>query len=148
MLEGAPKYLLNRFYSLREYARHELFPGRQYLNQLNQHQTTEAKALFKSESKDIIDEVAFLLLVFFMRSFFAEGTKIAIETVDLLNELHCSGFSFGSREFVERNENVMMGKVLSEKLYCGLSREVRDLIGEKKHHYEIVELYRDRVNQL
>lgn len=148
MTENTPKYIRDRFFNLRGYVWHELFPKDEFVQKLNRRATKQEKRIFKGKVNDILNEAALVLSIFLMRKFFADGTKLAIEAVDVFFKLNLEGFSVGSVEYSGRNENVMMGQILSEKLYEHLPIEVNKLIEGKQYPYEIIELYRGLIDEL
>lgn len=148
MIENAPKYIQDRFYQMRNYVWHELFPGDKYLQKLKRCLTKEAKSNFKKNANELVDEVAIVMLIFVLKRFFQDGTKIAMEAADIYSKLDLDGFSVGGVHFKGRNENVMMGEVLSNILLVTLSPEIRELIQDKEHPYQIIEMYRNYVREL
>lgn len=117
MLENSPKYLRDRFYQLRSYVWYELFPKDEFLRKLKFHQTKKEKKLFKRKAKNIVNEATYIMLIFIMKKFFSDGTKIAKEAVDIYTELKLDGFTVGGIEYKGRNKNVMMGEELSKNLF-------------------------------
>jgi hypothetical protein len=61
--------------------------------------------------------------------------------VDIFKELGVEGFSFGKKFFSGRNENVIMGDKLCDKLLETVGKEAQDIIKETEYIYEIIEKY-------
>jgi hypothetical protein len=59
---------------------------------------------------------------------FQEGTKAASIAVDEFEKLNVPGFDIGSSAFEGRNDNVMLGYNLSQKLRANLPKEISSLI--------------------
>lgn len=148
MLEISPKYLRDRFFQLRSYVWHELFPNDYYLKKLNYYKSKTDKNDFRKKAKDIVDEASYIMLIFVMKKFFSDGTKVAIEAIDIFSDLKIDGFVVGGKEFKKRNKNVMLGEKLSENLYDSLSIEIKELIADKNYPHEIIELYKDFIREL
>lgn len=148
MLENSPKYLRDRFFQLRSYVWYELFPKDQFLRKLNYYQSKKEKKAFRIRAKNIVDEATYMMLIFVMKKFFADGTKVAQEAVDIFRDLDIDGFIIGGKEYQKRNENVMLGEKLSQILYDSLSPEVKELIKDKNYPHEIVSMYKAFIREL
>ena len=148
MLNNSPKYIRDRFYRLRSYVWYNLFPQDEFFKKLNSHYNKKEKQLFRNKVNDIVDEAALILLIFFLNKFFSEGTKIAIETVDIFSDLELDGFWVGGIQYTKRNANVMMGEMLAKKLSKCLSNNVKNLIEAKTHPYQIIDMYKDFIKNI
>ncbi len=148
MIEEAPKYLRDRYNSLRNYAWHSFFPKDTYKNKIKRFNTKKEKREFNKKANEIVDEAGAILTIFFMNYFFKEGTRTAIEAVDIFEELNINGFKIGSTTFRERNENVMMGENLSKALREELPDNLVKIIDQKNHPHEIIELFKERIDEL
>ena len=143
MLKNSPKYIRDRFYRLRSYVWYNLFPQDEFLKKLNSHYSKKDKQLFRNKVNDIVDEAALILLIFFLNKFFLEGTKIAIEAVDIFSDLKLDGFWVGRIQYTKRNDNVMMGEMLAKKLSKYLSKDVKNLIMNKIYPHQIIDMYKE-----
>src|SRR5690349_19549000 len=103
----APKYISQRFYGINNYVWKTLFPADTLNERLRKLPTEKERSDELSRLKDIVNEASLVILIILLRSFFAEGTRAAIQAVDTFKELGIEGFQIGSKVFSERNENVM-----------------------------------------
>jgi hypothetical protein len=67
-------------------------------------------------SRDAIKQIHIVAFVKSLDDFLREGTQAAARAVDQFGELGVRGFRIGTEDFAGRNEAVMRGQVLSERL--------------------------------
>ena len=148
MLKTVPKYLSNRFNSLRSYVWNNLFPKDDYLKKLNLYRTAQAKKAFKKRVNEITEEATLALLVFILEKFFSDGTKTAKVAVDVFKELNIDGFSIGGIHYSKRNKYVLMGDDLAKLLTGSLSDDIKEIIKNKSFPYEIIDMYKNFIKEL
>lgn len=143
MIPEAPKYISQRLSSLNNYTWSYFFPGNSLNDKLKKVPTQKARTAELGRLREIINEASYILFVFLLNKFFQEGTEAAKKAVDTFGELDVDGFQLGSKFFSGRNENVMMGETLSNKLLESISdKELLNLILESQGASTILEAYR------
>jgi Fe-S oxidoreductase len=142
LMKSAPRYLTLRYGSLNSYVWESLFPKKDINKRLFKIKDEEIKKTEIGVMKSIVDEATLLVFIFVTRKVFIEGSNTAKEAVDILKELGVNEFYLGKAKFAERNENVMMGERLSERLLLSLNPEMRALVLDSNYVYQILDRYR------
>ena len=118
----APRYLSQRYGALNSLVWETLFP-QEYKNKLlRKIKSEEKRTAVIQKMKDIADEATTVLFIFVTKKLFIEGSNAAKNAVDILKELGVTQFKLGNSIFSERNENVVLGDVLAEKLLQSLNK--------------------------
>lgn len=143
VMKSAPKYITQRYGSLNSYVWESLYPQAQKNKLLNKISNEEEKKGELRRMKEVVDEATLLLFIFVTRRFFEEGSEAAKRAVDIFKELGVNEFYLGSTKFEGRNENVLMGEVLANKLFESLPYEMRSVIAESRFMSDILDRYRD-----
>lgn len=144
IFKKAPRYLTSRYNSLNSYVWDKLFP-KDYVNRkLRGIKDENVKKEKIAMMKLLADEVSFMVFVFVMRKIFTEGATASKNTVDILKELGVDEFYLGSTKFTERNDNVIMGDILAERLMSCLDDKSKIKIQETKYISELIDSYQDR----
>jgi hypothetical protein len=142
VLKSAPRYLSMRYNSLNFYVWETLFPEDYRKKVLLKLNTSSERKEEYAKMKSISDEATLLVFIFVVKNFFSEGSRMAKATVDTLKEFDVPGFNLGKSFFSERNENVVLGDKLAEKLIFLLEdSDAAALIKNSKHIYEILDKY-------
>ncbi len=142
IFKDAPKYLTLRYNSLNRYVQ-ETFLTPETIEIVRQRFKTkdEKKAEIK-RIKDIANEASLVAFIFIVRKMFTEGSNAAKNAVDTFKELNVDGFRIGSKYFQGRNENVIMGDILAEKLLNSISDDrVKGLILNSNYMTDILKEY-------
>lgn len=142
LIKGAPRYLTLRYGSLNSYVWESLFPKKDITRRFSKIKDEKIKKTEIGIMKNIVDEATLLVFIFVTRKVFIEGSNTAKEAVDILKELGVNEFYLGKAKFSERNENVMMGEKLSERLLLSLNPEMRDLVLDSNYIYQILDRYK------
>jgi hypothetical protein len=90
-------------------------------------------------SRDAIKQIHIVAFIKSLDDFLREGTQAATRAVDQFESLGVRGFRIGTEEFSGRNEAVMRGQVLSDRLrsavandslrrFISMDRPLRDVI--------------------
>jgi len=142
-LDGAPKFLTNRFNSVNKFVWETMFPEEKRNEIIKKKKSKiERKAEF-IRLRSISDEAAIIVFLFLIYRFFIDGSKAAKNAVDTLKELDIQGFYIGSNFFAERNEKVIQGDKLSDILILALQDEnVKRLVTKSTHVSEIIDEYK------
>lgn len=148
LMKSAPRYLVLRYGALNSYVWESLFPRKELNKKLSKIKDEKIKKSEIDKIKNIVDEATILVFIFVTRKIFIEGSNTAKEAVDILKELGVDGFYLGKAKFSGRNENVMMGENLSEKLLSSLDPEMRSLILNSNYIYQILDKYRNLTGKL
>lgn len=146
IFKDAPKYLTLRYNSLNRYV-HEVFLTPDTIEDIRQRFGTkdERKAEIR-RIKDIANEASLVAFIFIVRKMFTEGSNAAKNAVDTFKELNVDGFRIGSKYFQGRNENVIMGDLLAEKLLNSVSDDrVKGLILSSNYLTDILKGYQTLV---
>jgi hypothetical protein len=142
-LSGAPKFITYRFNSVNKYVWQTLFPGQTVKEQINKYKTKAERKKEIGRLKSISEEASIIVFLFLLNKFFKEGAKAAREAVDTFKDLGIGGFYIGGNYFSERNEKVLQGDIISEKLLTSLKDErVKKLVTTSNYVSEIFEQYR------
>ena len=142
-LIGAPKFITTRFNSVNKYVWQTLFPEQTIKEQLIKFKTKSDRRKEISRLKIISDEASTIVFLFLINKFFIEGSKAAKEAVDSFKELNVEGFYIGGNYFSERNEKVLQGDKISEKLLSTIKDEnAKELVVNSKYVSEILDKYR------
>ena len=140
VMKYAPRYLSLRYGSLNSYVWDRLFPP-EYKNKLLRYRNDETKKERIEWMKSLADEASLLSFIFVTKKIFKEGSQAAKDAVDILAKLDVNEFFLGRTCFSGRNENVILGDVLAEKLMSVLGEDARRLIENKDYLFEIIEVY-------
>lgn len=144
----APKYIAERFYAINGYVWKALFPQQQLSERLNKFKTESDKKKELARLKEIAGEASLIVLIVVLRRYFIEGTEAAKNAVDTFKEFGIEGFRIGSKFFSERNEFVMQGASLAQKLEDAIGDpELRQFIINAKYPYEVINKYKDIINR-
>ncbi|HSR89074.1 MAG TPA: hypothetical protein VLK22_01565 [Candidatus Udaeobacter sp.] len=142
-LKNAPRYLIIRYNSLSSYVWDNLFPNDYRRKVLSRIKTLNERKNEYKMMRSISDEATLLVFIFVINNFFTEGSRMAKKTIDILKEFNVSGFYLGRSFFEERNENVVLGDRLAQRLLALLDNKTRDLVLNSKYIYEILEKYKE-----
>lgn len=143
MISGAPQFVNQRLHSVYKYAWSSLFPGDSLNDRLKRIKTQKARNNELKRYREIVQELSYVLYLFFLNRFLKEGAEAARKTVDVFQEHGVEGFQIGSQVFIDRNENVMKGDDLSEKLLSAIEDDsLLKLIKESKYAYQIIDEYK------
>lgn len=74
-------------------------------------------------SKDTVRQIQTIVFIKTLDEFLREGSNAAIRAVDLFRDLGVDGFRLGTQDFVGRNEAVMRGSVLADRLRLAVADE-------------------------
>lgn len=144
ILKHAPKYITIRYNSLNHYVWEELFSEDEKRRMFSRlHSKKQRKKLFKN-MKSFADEASLLVFIFVLKKIFSEGSRAAKDTVDMLKELGIEGFSLGKTFFSGRNENVILGDILSSKLLSLLDKNSIELVTNSTQIFQIIHEYEIR----
>jgi hypothetical protein len=142
----APKYISQRFYGINNYVWKTWFPGDTLNERLKKLQSEKERTDELARLKDIANEASLVILIVLLRSFFEEGTRAAIQAVDTFQELGIEGFQIGSKVFSGRNEDVMRGELLADKLEQMITTPgLSDLIKNSRYPYQVLNRYKQFV---
>ena len=143
LLKSIPYFLQLKVRSLRKYTWAELLPSSTLNLILSRVDTQNEKDAEFKRLKGIVDEATSAGIIFLLLKTFQEGHEAAKMAVDTFQDLGVEGFSIGSQYFEGRNENVMRGEVLAQKLLDKISdEELVQLISDSDYLYEIINYYR------
>src|SRR5438046_3103933 len=106
-LEAAPLFLQRRYASIRTYVKSII-------------ETEYPDFDVRSVSRENIEFVQLVALIFVLHNFLDDGHKAAVRAVKILQELGVNSFSIGNTKFASNNEAVMRGKRLAEELVDGI----------------------------
>jgi len=146
VMKFAPRYLSLRYGSLNSYVWEKLFPP-EYRSKLLRYKNDETKKERIEWMKSLADEASLLAFIFVTKKIFSEGAQAAKDAVDIFAKLDVNEFYLGTTCFSGRNENVILGDMLAEKLMVTLGNDARKLIEDKNYLFEITDVYegiRDR----
>ena len=141
ILKGAPMYIVKRYNSFNFYIWETLFPNDYRRRVLLKFKSKELRKEEFKKMKGIVDEATLLVFIFVLRKFFFEGSRMAKDTVDELRTFGVNGFNLGKSFFSDRNENVLIGDRLAEKLFSLLDSKTKKLLSDKQYIYEILDNY-------
>lgn len=138
-----PVYIQRRMYSLNKYAYDSLYPEGVKALLFKGKSNDEIKVIAK-KLIDISKECGYMCFVFSLKQLFLEGTRAASVAVDTFQELGIHEFNIGKKEFKERNDNVLEGQHLYEKMIETISNpELQEFIRSANYYSEIIDRYRD-----
>lgn len=147
IMRSAPRYLSLRYGELNSYVWESLFP-RNYKNRLlSKIKDLDKKKKKIIQMKEIVDEATLLTFIFVTRKIFLEGSLAAKKAVDTLNELGVKEFYLGNTKFTERNENVVLGDDLAQKLFDSLDVDAKNLILNSTYMYDILNKYKNLIKK-
>jgi hypothetical protein len=90
--------------------------------------------------KENVEKVTVIAFIFVMKKFFDEGYEGIVKTVDTLKDLGVDGFYLGKTFYQGRNENVVLGKNLSDELFESITDEsAKSIVLESEKLWEVVE---------
>ncbi len=144
ILKHAPKYITIRYNSLNRHVWDQLFPEDERRRMFSRLHSKEQRKRLYQNMKSFSDEASLLVFIFVLKKVFSEGSKAAKDTVDTLKELGIEGFSLGKTFFSGRNENVVLGDILAEKLLSLLDENSIQLITKSNQIFEILMEYEIR----
>lgn len=142
-LNGAPKFITNRFSSINKYVWQTMFPEQTIKERLIKYETKVERRKEIARLKSISEEASTLVFLFLLNKLFLEGAKAAKQAVDTFKGLNVDGFYIGGNYFSGRNEKVIQGDKISEQLIAAIQDEkARNLVTQSKYIYEILDEYR------
>lgn len=143
MLDNAPKYITDRYYSINKYVWQDLFTDEKKNQYFNLRKTKSEKLKLMKSLRKISQEASLALFVFYLNQFFKSGTNAAINAVDIFSELSVPGFKLGKKVFANRNENVLEGETLSKDLIDSIKDPIlKNLIVNSTYPSEILNKYK------
>lgn len=145
-MKGAPRYLTMRYGSLNSYAWEVLFP-KEVKNRILSRRNDRSKQEVINKMKMIVDEASMLAFIFAIKRTFNAGSEAAKNAVDILKDLGVQEFYLGDVVYSERNENVLMGDVLADKLLSTLSADTRRRIQDATSITDILNSYKVNTRQ-
>ena len=145
-LSGAPKFITTRFNSVNKYVWQTLFPEQTVKEQIIKYKTKEERRKEISRLKGISEEASTVVFLFLINKFFTEGAKAARQAVDTFKDLGVDGFFIGGNYFSERNEKVIQGDKISEKLLGSIKDDkAKELVANSNYVSEILDKYRSLI---
>lgn len=142
-LNGAPKFITNRFSSINKYVWQTMFPEQTIKERLIRYETKVERRKEIARLKSISEEASTLVFLFLLNKLFLEGAKAAKQAVDTFKGLNVDGFYIGGNYFSGRNDKVIQGDKISEQLIATIQDEkARNLVTQSKYIYEILDEYR------
>ncbi|HCY77478.1 MAG TPA: hypothetical protein DHV28_16300 [Ignavibacteriales bacterium] len=148
MIPEAPKFINQRLSSLNNYTWSYFFPGNELNVWLKKIPTQLERKKEINRLRKIINEASYIVFIFLLIKFFKEGTNAAIKAVDTLKSLDIDEFQIGSQVFKGRNENVMNGDNLAQKLLDTIEDEkLVKLIKKSNYSKDIIERYRPFIDR-
>lgn len=142
-LSGAPKFITTRFNSVNKYVWQTLFPEQTVKEQIIKYKTKAERKKEIARLKAISEEAATVVFLFLLNKFFTEGAKAARQAVDTFKELGVEGFYIGGNYFSERNEKVIQGDTISQRLLTSIEDEkAKELVVSSNYVSEILDKYR------
>jgi hypothetical protein len=145
-LSGAPKFITTRFNSVNKYVWQTLFPDENIKEQIVKFKTNAERKKEITRLKAISEEAAIAVFLFLINKFFTEGAKAARQAVDTFKELGVEGFYIGGNYFSERNDKVIQGDLISQKLLASIADEkARELVVNSNYISEILDKYRSLI---
>lgn len=142
VMKYAPRYISLRYGSLNSYVWETLFPTK-YKNKILKNKDDATKKERIEWMKSLAEEASLLAFIFVTKKIFIEGSQAAKDAVDIFAELNVPEFYLGTARFSERNDNVVLGDKLAEKLVNILDDSARKLLDDKRYLYEILAVYID-----
>lgn len=140
-----PPVIGNRFRYLRPFVRELIYPTEEYESRLRSLPSSGARKELRNEVRLHIENATLLALVFSLMRLFEEGHRAAVMAVDEFEQVGVSQFRIGNLMFSDRNENVMLGKVLGDALLENIQDTgVRQLILNSKTVSELVRTYKSQ----
>jgi hypothetical protein len=145
-LSGAPKFITTRFNSVNKYVWQTLFPEQTVKEQIIKYKTKAERRKEISRLKGISEEASIVVFLFLINKFFTEGAKAARQAVDTFKDLGVDGFFIGGNYFSERNEKVIQGDKISEKLLSSIKDDkAKELVTKSNYVSEILDKYRSLI---
>jgi hypothetical protein len=145
-LSGAPKFITTRFNSVNKYVWQTLFPEQTVKEQIIKYKTKAERRKEISRLKGISEEASTVVFLFLINKFFTEGAKAARQAVDTFKDLGVDGFFIGGNYFSERNEKVIQGDKISEKLLSSIKDDkAKELVTKSNYVSEILDKYRSLI---
>jgi hypothetical protein len=142
-LLGAPKFITTRFNSVNKYVWQTLFPEQTVKEQIVKFKTKADRKNEINRLKAISEEASTVVFLYLLNKFFTEGAKAAQQAVDTFKELGVEGFYIGGNYFSERNEKVIQGDIISQKLLNSIKDEkAKELVISSNFVSEILDNYR------
>ncbi|MFA6256807.1 MAG: hypothetical protein WCT29_00675 [Candidatus Paceibacterota bacterium] len=147
IMKSAPRYLAMRYGSLYTYVWQSLFP-KEYINKVLYRidNPKEKKEKF-FRMKTIAEEASVLVFLFYTKKMLIEGANATKNTVDILKELDIKEFRLGKTRFAGRNNNVILGDRLAERLLRLLDDDVKRLLSRTEYMSQIIDHYRRLRNE-
>lgn len=145
-LSGAPKFITTRFNSVNKYVWQTLFPEQTVKEQIIKYKTKAERRKEISRLKGISEEASTVVFLFLINKFFTEGAKAARQAVDTFKDLGIDGFFIGGNYFSERNEKVIQGDKISERLLSSIKDDkAKELVTKSNYVSEILDKYRSLI---
>lgn len=147
IFKDAPKYISQRFSAINSYTWSSFFPENTLNERLRRFpKGVESKAEL-ARLKSIINEASLVVFIFLLKRFFSEGTNAAIQAVDTFKELGIKSFQIGTKQFADRNKNVMKGEELANQLLESLkNNEIKALVNESNYVTQIIDKYKPLID--
>lgn len=142
VLKDAPKYLAQRYGSLNKYVFAYLFPP-EYRSVRLRIKDPKKRKEREEKMKLLTDEASLYVFIYVVRKTLTEGSRAAKDAVDVFKSLGVNGFRLGRAEFSGRNENVMLGENLANKMNKKLSLEVDSALQDAIYMYQILDKYKE-----
>lgn len=143
LLRMLPMSYRKRFSAIRNYSYERLYPEPERSELFLHAKSKEDRIKIRKVMNANVENLSVILFIFFLKKMFVEGYKATITTVDTFKELGVKGYSIGGIYYADRNENVMLGNLLYNKLMESISDSVlRNKIVESEKMHEIVDFYK------
>lgn len=142
IIKSAPRYLQLRYGGLNSYVWESLFPRKEKNRILSKIKDESKKKEEFVRMKEVVDEATLLIFIFVTKKIFIEGSNAAKNAVDTLRELGVKEFYLGDAKFAGRNENVVLGDKLADRLFASLNRDMRSLLTDSIYMSDIINKYK------
>jgi hypothetical protein len=143
-LNGAPKFITNRFNSVNKYVWETLFPEQTRKELIGKKDSKKARKVEFTRLRGISNEASTVVFIFLLNKFFNDGSKAAMHAVDTFKDLNVEGFYIGSNYFSDRNDKVMQGEIIAKKLIDSLGESpAKKIVLESNYVYQILDEYRN-----
>ncbi|MGZ0017750.1 hypothetical protein [Yeosuana sp. AK3] len=142
-LNGASKFITNRFNSVNKYVWENLFPEQTRKELIGKKDSKKARKEEFARLRGISNETSIVVFIFLLNKFFNDGSKAAKHAVDTFKGLNVEGFYIGNNYFSDRNDKVMQGEIIAKKLIDSLGESpAKKLVLESNYVYQIMDEYR------
>ena len=145
-LDNAPRFIAIRFYSINKSVRSSLIPEELIKKKLTQKTTKKARKEEYQRLKSISDEAAIVAFIFIFRKLLIEGSNAAKNAVDTFEQLGEKGFYIGNDFFSGRNEKVIQGEKLADKLLKSIKdKKLKQLVLDSDYMSQILREYKNKI---